>query len=152
MTSREQDALHAAVKAAVDEALSDERLERAVETKLPLALGTVLGPMIYGAVRADTRSYRRRVMVGFLILFAGLGYAIHDNRERGTQSRAVLCQIITGGDVALYAYEREGTISRPQLRRALRQSADYRRLLSPAPSCSPSLTPPPVRLPPTPHP
>jgi hypothetical protein len=136
--------LHEAVKAAAREAL-EEKVDEAVAAQMPEALGGALGPLIHAAVRADFKRYRLQAIVGFLVLALGLGYAIRDNRERSTRARGVVCQIITAGDSTAYAYEREGTISRRQLLRALRQSAEYRALLGPAPACSPGLTPPPRR-------
>lgn len=124
-------------------------VKAAVREEMPEAIGEALAPLIYAAVRADTRSYRRKVVVGFLVLFLGVGYGVHDNRERSTRARGVLCTMLVGSDMSSYAFEREGTLTRRQLERSLRQSAAYRRLLRPAPSCSPTVTPPPVPVAPS---
>lgn len=146
MTDAEKAALQQTVKEAVNEAC-DEKLEETVKAHLPLALGEVLGPEIHRAISVRTRRWRLLVMVGYLLMFGGLFYVVKDNRDRATSGRSVVCQILVGGDASLYAYEREGTLTRRQLRRGLKQSAEYRRLLGPAPGCHPTLTPEPKRLP-----
>jgi hypothetical protein len=139
LTNGEQDELHAAIEQAVAKALPE-----AVENAMPLALGEALGPLVNHTVWKAIRRTLRWAVLGYLLLVVGLGYAIHDNRQRSTAGRAVLCKIITQGDSTSYAYSREGTINPAQLRRALRQSAEYRRQLGPAPACSPGITPPPL--------
>lgn len=64
----------------------EQSVEDAVREELPLAIGEVLGPMIHSAVRSDMRWWRRCAIVGYLVLAIGLGYVIHDNRERATQA------------------------------------------------------------------
>jgi hypothetical protein len=138
VTNGEQDDLHAAIEKAVAEALP-----AAVEQAMPMALGEALGPLVNRTVWKAIRRYILGSIVGYLIAYAGLGYVVHDNRERSTAGRAVLCKIITQGDSTSYAYRTEGTINDRQLRRALQQSAEYRRQLGPAPACSPQITAPP---------
>lgn len=126
---------------------------QAVHGAMPEALAEALGPEIKRAVAREVKGtvshvLRRYVLgatIGYVILAAGLGYVIHDNRVRSTQGRAVLCKIITQGDSTTYAYHREGLLNKRQLRRALRQSAEYRRQLGPAPACAPTITPPPPK-------
>lgn len=117
---------------------------------MPLALGEALGPLVNRTVAKAIRRYIVGAAVGYLLLALGLGYVIHDNRVRSTEGRAVLCKIITQGDSTTYAYRREGLLNRRQLRRALRQSAEYRRQLGPARPCSPTITPPPPKSAPRP--
>lgn len=161
MTPHERAEIQATVRDAVKEAVTDA-LPGIVEEQMPLAIGEVLAPLIsdqmekHPTVVAAKRSQRRQavwrtlVMVGYLIMFLGLSYTIHDSRERSIKSRGVVCEILTGGDATLYAYQREGTITERQLRRGLRQSAEYREKLGPAPACVSTLTPEPRRLPPVP--
>jgi hypothetical protein len=138
VTHGEQDDLHAAIQEAVNDALP-----KAVEDAMPMALGEALGPLVNHTMWKAIRRYILGSVLGYLILAAGLGYAIHDNRARSTAGRAVLCKIITQGDSTSYAYRAEGTINDKQLRRALKQSAEYRKQLGPAPACSPAITAPP---------
>lgn len=94
------------------------------------------------------RQYRNRALVGFCILLFGIGGVVLDNRHQSEVARGVLCTIIKRGDVQAYAYEREGTITRAQLDRALAESARSRELLAPGKNCDSSITPaPPVAKP-----
>jgi hypothetical protein len=124
---------------------------QAVHDAMPEALGEALGPIINRTVAQAIRRTRMWAIVGYIVLAAGLGYVIHDSRARSTQARGVLCEIITKGDASLYAYRHEGLLNKRQLRRSLEQSAEYRRLLGPAPACSPMLTPPPAVVPKVAH-
>jgi hypothetical protein len=139
VTNGEQDELRVAVERAVAEALP-----AAIENAMPLALGEMLGPEVKHTVWKAIRRYILGSLVGYLIFAFGLGYVVHDNRQRSIAGRAVLCKILTQGDSTTYSYQREGTINGQQLRRALKQSADYRKQLGPAPACSPGITPPPL--------
>lgn len=139
MTHGEQGELHSAIEEAVAKALP-----KAVEDAMPMAIGEALGPLVNHTVRKAIRRTRVQAIVGYLVLALGLGYVIHDNRERSTAGRAVLCKIIRQGDSTTYAYQREHLLNDRQVRRALRQSAEYRRQLGPAPACSPAITPPPM--------
>jgi hypothetical protein len=138
LTHGEQGDLHAAIQKAVAEALP-----KAVEDAMPLALGEALGPLVNRTVWKAIRRYILGSVLGYLILAFGLGYVIHDNHQRSIAGRAVLCKIITQGDSTSYAYHTEGTINGRQLRRALKQSAEYRKQLGPAPACSTAITAPP---------
>lgn len=89
------------------------------------------------------RKYKRRAVSGFLLLLIGIGIAIGLQQRSSYEARGVVCQILTDADKTTYAYEKEGTITKRQLRRALRASAAYRRRLLPAPHCSDDVTPPP---------
>jgi hypothetical protein len=142
----EQEQMHAAIERAVAKALP-----KAVEDAMPLALGEALGPLVNRTVWKAIRRYVTIATLGYVLMAAGLGYVIHDNRQRSTAGRAVLCKIITQGDSTVYAYQREGTLTDRQVARALKQSAEYRRQLGPAPACSPGITPPPPNPRPASH-
>jgi hypothetical protein len=139
LTGLERDELHAAVEKAVAKALP-----AAVGNAMPLALGEALGPLVNRTVWKAIRRYVLGATVGYVVMALGLGYVIHDNRQRSIAGRAVLCKIITQGDSTTYAYQREHLLTDRQVLRALHQSAEYRRQLGPAPACSPGITPPPL--------
>jgi hypothetical protein len=146
MTTQERDDMRQAVIETVN-----ETLPKAVYDAMPEALGEALGPLVNHTVAKAIRRYVVGAAVGYVILALGLGYAIHDGRVRGTRARAVLCRLITKGDSTLYAYHREGLLNDRQLRRALRQSAESRRDLGPAPNCVSMVTGPPAHVPPVSH-
>jgi hypothetical protein len=90
------------------------------------------------------RRYRNQAIIGFLILAAGIGFAIKDQHDTSQRARQVVCQIITRGDKQAYIYTREGVINSTQLHRALTQSAEDRKLLDA--NCDTGITPPPTHV------
>lgn len=86
--------------------------------------------------------FRNYAVIGFLILLIGIGAATWWTNRNAYESRGVICKIIKQGDYQAYQYEKEGTITNAQLRRALTASQEYRKLLLPAQGCDTDYTKP----------
>ena len=94
------------------------------------------------AARKVLRNYVLGVAVAFLLVLGGLVYVTHLVTQKSFHARGVVCQIIKQGDYQAYQYQADGTISDAQLKRALKQSVEYRKLLAPAENCDTEYTNP----------
>lgn len=90
------------------------------------------------------RRYVRGGLIAYLTLVLGIGYAVHEQRTTSASARRVVCEIIQRSDKQIYIYRDEGVINTTQLNRALKQSAEDRRLLNA--DCDTGITPPPANV------
>lgn len=103
------------------------------------------------SVSSALKTYSRRALAGYLLLFVGIGFAINgnyaainDSHARGTKLRTVICLVLTQSDRGLYQDSTEGKLTHVELQAALAETAQFRKEIGPAPGCLTTPTPPPL--------
>ena len=84
--------------------------------------------------------FRNYAAVAFLIIVLAFIWQSHQITNKSYESRGVVCKIIKQGDYQAYQYVADGTINKTQLKRALKASVEYRKLLAPAKGCNTDYT------------